>query len=203
MAAPRTLLCLVFAAATLALPVAAQTQPASGGADKPRIWLPGPGRSYLGLNVGRSRYNLPCGSASLLCDDTGQSVQFYAGTMLGDFWGVELGYLNMGRLARVGGEAQATGFNLNLVGKAPLGHSFGVFGKLGTAYGRTESSILAGSAIAGGADHGFGLSYGAGVSFDFTPRVSATLAWDSNDLRFGGSARDPVRATSLGLKIRY
>ena len=205
MAALRTLLCLVFttAATSLVLPVAAQTPPGSAGADKSRIWLPGPGRTYLGLNLGRSRYNLPCGSATLLCDDTDRSVQLYTGTMIGDFWGVELGYLNMGRIALGSGQTSATGLNLRLVGKAPLGHSFGVFGKVGTTYGRAESSALAGSGIAAGSERGFGPSYGAGFSFDFNPRVSATLEWDSNDFRFAGTGRDPVRSTNLGLQIRY
>jgi OmpA-OmpF porin, OOP family len=205
MAALHTLLCLAVAAAatSLALPVAAQTQPGRAGADKSRIWLPGPGRSYLGLNLGRSRYNLPCGSASLLCDDSNRSVQLYTGTMVGDFWGVELGYLNMGRIARAGGETSATGLNLRLVGKAPLGRSFGVFGKVGTTFGRAESSTLAASGIAPGSERGFGPSYGAGLSYDFNPRVSATLEWDSNDFRFAGTGRDPVRSTSLGLQIRY
>jgi opacity protein-like surface antigen len=204
MAELRTLLCLVLAAAAapLSLPVAAQTQPANAATDKARIWLPGAGRSYLGLNVGRSRYNLPCGSASLLCDHTDRSMQLYTGTMIGDFWGIELGYLNVGRIARAGGETSATGLNFSLVGKAPVG-PIGVFGKVGTTYGRAESSTLPASGIGAGSDRGFGLSYGAGVSYDFTPRVSAVLEWDSNDFRFAGTGRDPVRSTSLGLKIRY
>jgi len=205
MAKLRTLLCFVFAAAASlpALPVAAQTQPGSAEADKSRLWLPGTGRNYLGLNVGRSRYSLPCGSAALLCDDTDRSVQLYTGKMIGDFWGVELGYLNSGRITRAGGETSATGLNLRLVGKAPLGGSFGVFGKVGTTYGRAESSALAGSGIAAGLDRGFGPSVGAGLSYNFNPRVSATLEWDSNDFRFAGTGRDAVRSTNLGLQIRY
>ena len=202
MVALRTLLCLVSvaAAAWLAMPVVAQTQP---GAETARTsWLPAAGRSYLGLNLGRSNYNVPCGSISLLCDDSDRSVQLYAGTMVGNFWGVELGYINMGRIARAGGDTRARGLNLSLVGKAPLGR-FGVFGKVGTTYGRTETSALAGSGIAQGSDKGFGLSYGAGVSYDFTPRFSAVLEWESNDFRFSGSGRDPVRSTSLGLQYRY
>jgi opacity protein-like surface antigen len=200
MAALRTLLCLVFAAAaaSLVLPVAAQTQP---GSDSPSTsLLPAASRSYLGLNLGRSNYNLPCGSIAFLCDDSDRSVQLYAGTMVGDFWGVELGYLNMGRIARAGGETRA---KLSLVGKAPLGRSFGVFGKVGTTWGRTETSVMGASGIAGGTERGFGLSYGAGVSYSFTPRLSAVLEWDSNDFRFSGSGRDPVRSTSLGLQYRY
>jgi OmpA-OmpF porin, OOP family len=203
MSALRTLLCLVFAAAaSLSLPVAAQTQP--GGADSARTSLvPAASRSYLGLNLGRSNYNIPCGNLTLLCDDSDRSVRLYAGTMVGDFWGVELGYINMGRVARAGGDTRAQGLNLSMVGKAPVARSFGVFGKVGTTWGRTESSALAGSGIASGSERGFGLSYGAGVSYDFTPRLSAILEWESHDFRFAGSGRDPVRSTSLGLQYRY
>lgn len=200
----RTLLYLVSVATamSLGLPVAAQTQP--GSTDSARTsWLPSAGRSYIGLNLGRSSYSLPCGSTALLCDDSDRSVHLYAGTMVGNFWGVELGYLNMGRIARAGGDTKAQGLNLSLVGKAPLARSFGVFGKVGTTWGRTEASTSIGSGIASGSERGFGLSYGAGVSYDFTPRLSAVLEWDSHDFRFAGSGRDPVRSTSLGLQYRY
>lgn len=203
----RPLLCLLFAAAALTVPVAAQVVVDSDGSPAvgtpPRgAWLPG-GKSYLGLNLGRSRYNISCGTTALLCDDTDRSTQFYAGTMIGNFWGVELGYLNMGRIARAGGETRAQGLSLSLVGKAQLMRSLGVFGKVGTTYGRSETSALAASSITTGSGQGFGLSYGAGVSFDFTPRLSATLEWDSHDFRFAGGGRDPVRSTSLGLQFRY
>jgi len=200
MAAPRTLLYVLAAAASLLPAMVAYSQTAGSHSSS---W-PGAGHSYLGLNLGRSHYNVPCGTnVSLLCDDTDRSVQLYGGTAVSGFWGVELGYLNMGRIGRAGGTTRAQGLNLSLVGKAPLGRSFGVFGKVGTTYGRTESSALSSSGIAAGNDHGFGLSYGAGMSFDFTPRLSATLQWDSNDFRFAGSGRDPVRSTSLGLQYRY
>ena len=203
----RPLLCLLFAMS--ALPVTAAAQVAVGtegtaavGAAPRGNWLPG-GRTYLGLNLGRSRYNLYCGTTALLCDDADRPAQLYAGTMVGNFWGIELGYLNMGRIARAGGETRAQGLNLSLVGKAQLVRPLGVFGKIGTTYGRSETSALAASSIATGPEHGFGLSYGGGLSFDFTPRLSATLEWDSNDFRFAGGGRDPVRSTSLGLQYRY
>ena len=84
-----------------------------------------------------------------------------------------------------------------------LGRSaVGVFGKVGTTYGRNDTSIM-GSGLAPGAEQSLGRSYGAGVSYAFTPRLSATLEWDSYDFRFTASGRDPVRSTSLGLQYRY
>lgn len=207
MAVLRPLICFIFAAANLCAPAAAQMAVAPQGdpavqSTTRTAWLPGE-RSYLGLNLSRSRYNVSCGTMALLCDDSDRAAQLYAGTMIGNFWAVELGYLDMGRIARAGGETRAQGLNLSLVGKAQVARSFGVFGKLGTTYGRSETFALGASSVATGAENGFGLSFGAGVSVDFTPRLSATLEWDSNDFRFAGGGRDPVRSTSLGLQYRY
>jgi OOP family OmpA-OmpF porin len=206
MAVLRTLLGLLFAGGALCAPAAAQlavgteASPAIGSAPR-ASGLPGT-RTYLGLNLSRSRYSVSCGTTALLCDDSNRVPQLYAGPMIGNFWGVELGYLDMGRIARAGSETRAQGLNLSLVGKAQVARSFGVFGKVGTTYGRSDTAAMGASSIATGPEYGFGLSYGAGVSVDFTPRLSATLEWDSNDFRFSGG-RDPVRSTSLGLQYRY
>jgi OmpA-OmpF porin, OOP family len=203
MAALRNLLSLVFGFALMhCIPASAQLSP---GVPLVEVTtgtpshLPVAGRNYLGLNVGRSRYNVPCGSTSLLCDDTAPSTEFYAGRMIGNFWGVEIAYLDAGRVQRSGGDLKAQGINLSLVGRAPLGHDIGLFGKLGTTYGRTENPVLAGSPN----EQGFGLAYGGGVSLDFTPRLSATFELESSDFRFAGNGRDPVRSASLGLRYRY
>lgn len=166
-------------------------------------FLPGKGRGYVGLSLGRSRYTVPCGATSFSCDNSDNSTQVSAGSMLGNFWGVELAYLDMGRISRVGGSTRAQGLNLSMVGRAPVWHSLGVFGKLGATYGRTETATTAGSSLVNGSDRGVGLSYGAGVSYDFTPQLSATLGWDSHDFRFAGSGRDAIRSTSLGLQYKY
>lgn len=203
MAPLRTLLCLLLAAApAMWTPAVAQTSAGTGStiAERPDSFH---SRGYLGLSLGRSRYSVSCPTTSLVCDQDDTAIRLYGGSMLGDHWGVEIGYLDMGRIAREGGKTRAQGLNLSLVGKAPLLSSFGVFGRLGTTYGRTETSTSGSTAIAAGTEQGFGLSYGAGLSYDFTARLSATLAWDSNDFRFAGGGRDPVRSTNLGLQYRY
>jgi opacity protein-like surface antigen len=165
--------------------------------------MPGKGRGYVGLSLGRSRFSVACGPTAFTCDSSDNAVQLSGGSRVGNFWGVELAYIDMGRMARGGGTTRAQGLNLSFVGRTPVWQSLGVFGKLGTTYGRTETSAAGNGGFATGSDHGFGLSYGAGVSYDFTPRLSATLAWDSHDFRFPGTGRDAVRSTSLGLQYRY
>lgn len=198
MTASRDLLCFVSAATALAMPVAAQSQPAGAPSAWQAGWHP-TARSSLGLHLGRSQAGFPCGSTALFCDTADRAAHLQASAMVGKSWGVELGYVEAGRIAA--GDRRAHGLNLSLVGKAPLGQSLGVFGKLG-ATGRGDTSVL-GAALAPDSAPGFGLSYGAGVSFAFTPRLSATLEWDSNDFRFPVSGREPVRSTSLGLQYRY
>jgi len=117
--------------------------------------------------------------------------------------GLEFGYLYMGDARRAGGTTRAQGLNLSVVGRVPLGTSAGFFGKLGTTYGHTHTSAVAGTGVASGTENGFGVSYGVGLSYDITPRMTAVVGWDSHDLRFAGGGRDPVRMTSIGLQFRY
>lgn len=199
---------------TLAIPAYAQgvadTVPAdtstSGAASGTQTstsswWAPGSGRSAIGLNVGRSNFQAPCGSV-YACDDTDRYWTLYGRAMANDMWGSEIAFVDMGSMERGGGTTRARGVNLSLVGKVPIAQNFGVFGKVGAMYGRTRTSTAAGSDIAGGNEHGFGLTLGAGLSWDFSPRVSAVLEWDRYNFRFQGG-RDPVNTASVGLQYRY
>lgn len=210
MAASHTLFCLAFAAAAAFWsPVAAQIPTATQGAgphtagNPPQgAWLPG-GRSYLGLNIGRVRQDTACVAAALLCDEAMRPTEIYTGTMVGNFWGVQLGYRDLGRVGRGGTEARAQGLNISLVGKAQLAPTLRAFGKLGTTYGRADTGVMGAAGANLSSENGFGLSIGAGLSLDFSPRWSATFEWDSIDLRLPGGGRDPHRSTSLGLQYRY
>ena len=88
------------------------------------------------------------------------------------------------------------GLNLSLVGNAQVA-SLGVFGKIGsTSYARPETTAM-GMASAPVSE---ALSWGGGVSYRFTPRLSATFEWISYDLKLPSGQ---LRSASLGLKYRY
>jgi OmpA-OmpF porin, OOP family len=215
----RFLSCLAIAGAAslLAFPAAAQTTGSSGTSSGPMSWMPGAGSgtAYVGLNVGRSRYHASCGVRDVLrnldleCGPRDTSFHLYAGSGLGGMGGMpgmlgaELGYIDMGHIERGGGDTRARGVNLSLVAKGAIAGGFGVQAKVGTTYGWTRTGTQVGSAIASGKENGFGVSYGVGATYDFTPNVSAVLAWDSHDFRFAGGGRDPIRVTSLGVQYRY
>lgn len=97
---------------------------------------------------------------------------------------VQLGPLEPTTMDRVLGRRHSQGLNVQLVGRSNLG----VYGRL-VRSGNEENWHPEGS----------GLTYGVGLSWDFSPRGSAVLGWDAYDVR---SLTD-VRATSLGLQWRY
>jgi OOP family OmpA-OmpF porin len=166
--------------------------------------LPGTRGGYVGLNIGRPEYDSSCGTiAGLSCDDPDTSWRIYTGGMFNPFFGVELGYVDMGEADRAGGQVQSRGVDLSLVGRLPLAQSFSVFGKVGATYGRTEVSALAGSGVVTGTETGFAPSIGAGLSFDLGQQWSVLLEWDRHDFRFPGGEREEVTSNSLGVKYLF
>ncbi|MFL6692007.1 MAG: outer membrane protein [Ramlibacter sp.] len=159
--------------------------------------------SRLGLDPDKVQLSIGCGASLLPCRDQAQAL---AARSVPDVlrWTVELGVPSEPLAASRGFSSGRQGLNLSLVGRKPLfGSSFSVYGKLGTTYSYFDPAISVGYGP-GPAESGYGMSFGAGVSMDVTPRLSASFGFDNRDLRLGNTgARDPVRSTSLGLQYRY
>jgi OOP family OmpA-OmpF porin len=164
-------------------------------------WLPSTAQPYAGFNLGSSRYRLDCGPAG--CDQPDLAGQAYVGAMFNRFLGAEIGYLHMGEAGRGGGDTRAQGFNLSLVGRAPIGWGLGVVGRVGTTWGRTRVDAPPGGGIATGRASGWGPSYGLGVDWAFTDKWSAVLDWQRHRFDFAGDDNAWVRSTSVGLKYRF
>ena len=191
-------LALAIAALASALTAHAQSSGNSGS-----WWQPGAGRTSIGLNIGRSTFQNDC-VAGFACDDRDRYFSVYGRNMVNDMWGSQLGLVHLGTMDRGGGDTRAWGVDLSLVGRTPLGsQGFGVFGKVGAVLGHTRVTASPASGLATGNRNGVGLSIGAGLSWDFSPNMSAVLEWDRYDFRFQGTGRDAVHATSIGLQYRY
>lgn len=186
----------------IVLSVAALTA-ATGAQAQSNYALYSPGASYVGLNVGSSNFSLGNGFGPFASDNRDTVYNIYTGTFFTPNFGVEAGYTNFGKIDRAGGNTKAQGFNLSLVGRAPITQSFNIFGKLGTTYGRTEVSAFPGTGIASGKENGFGVSYGIGAEYSFNPQLSAVLQYDEHKLKFAGDGRDRVNATTVGLRYRF
>lgn len=159
---------------------------------------------YIGLSGGRSDFSLNGGPSGLglSYDDSGNAYKLYAGGFFHPNVGVEFGYLNAGKARRLGGETKAHGFNLSLVGRAPLTEQFDVFGKVGTTYGRTRTSGFVAAGVPLGKDNGFGLSYGLGARWSFTPQWAAVVEWERHKFRFSDGG-DEVNMTTVGVQYRF
>jgi len=192
----RLIPCLVALACGAA---AAQT---SGTGLTNRSYLPGTQQGYVGLSGGQSNYDLRSGTGGFAFDDSDTAWKLYSGGYFNQNFGVELGYINMGKAERIGGSTKAQGLNLSLVGRAPLNEQFDVFGKVGTTYGRTRTGGNSGFGVTTGKDDGFGLSYGAGLRWAFNPQWAAVLEWERHRFHFADGNSD-VDMTSVGVQYRF
>ncbi|WCM94585.1 outer membrane beta-barrel protein [Acidovorax sp. NCPPB 2350] len=164
--------------------------------------IPSTEQGYLGLSGGKSKYDLRSGTGNFNFDDSDTAWKLYTGGYFNPNFGVEFGYLNFGSAHRIGGETKAQGLNLSLVGRAPIGTQFDVFGKVGTTYGRTKTSGNPGFGVATGNDNGFGLSFGGGLRWAFNPQWAAVVEWERHRLHFADGKSD-VDMTTLGVQYRY
>ena len=144
----------------------------------------------LGLQAG-SEVRLPCSSYTLSCSDA-TSVPLYASETAPRSLSMQISEADRLGAVRVG----RPGLNVSLVGKAGIVQDVGVYGRIGSAFNRSAPATQ----LMGAADAG--LTYGVGLSWDFSRRASAAVGLDSYDVRgMAGDVRD--WRTSLGLQWRY
>lgn len=157
---------------------------------------------YIGLNVGKPDWDIPCGGGGFGCSESNTSYNIYTGGMFNQYFGAELGYVDFGRSSRGGGRTSAYGVNLSLVGQVPVGN-LSLYAKVGTLYGRTRVSASPLSGLASGKDSGWEGSYGVGLGFHLSPRSTVVLEWNRYDLNFVGDGRRDITTTSLGYVHRF
>lgn len=150
------------------------------------------GAAPLGLQAAGGELRLPCSTYTFSCAGA-TTLPLYASASAPRSLSMQLG--PAGGLPRIG-ITRPEGLNVSLVGMAGLPWDLGVYGRVGTTFNRASP------ALPGMGDGSGGLSYGIGLSWDFSRSASAALGLDSYDLRSAtGEVRD-VR-TSLGLQWRY
>lgn len=159
---------------------------------------------YIGLSAGRSKYDLNNGiaGAGFGSDNSDTAYKLSAGGYFHPNFGVEFGYVNAGDARRLGGDTKAHGFNLSLLARAPLSEQFDIFGKVGTTYGRTETTGFSAAGVRTGKEDGFGLSYGVGARWAFSPQWAAVVEWENHRFKFADGDSD-VKMTTVGLQYRF
>lgn len=191
---------LVLAAVALTLAAGAQAQ--SNPTDN-KAPIYGAGSAYMDLGVGQSDFSLGNGIGVFGSDQGDTSYSLRGGRYYGQNWGLELGYTDFGSVERAGGRTKADGINISVIGKLPLNPAFNLLGKIGTTYSRTDVSSNPASGVVAGSESGFGLSYGIGVEYAFTPKWSAVLQYESQDMKFAGDRDERVGVTTLSARYQF
>lgn len=148
--------------------------------------------SSLGLQAGDAATRLPCSSYTLSCSDA-TSVPLYASDRAPRSLSMQV---SAAESASSLGLARAPGLNVSLVGRAGIVSDLGVYGRVGATLNRASPAL---PALTGGDG---GLTYGVGLSWDFSRRASASMGLDSYDIRTTFGDTRELR-TSLGLQWRY
>jgi OmpA-OmpF porin, OOP family len=139
-------------------------------------------RTLLGLVLGVT-------TAFAVSAQTNPALRWRAGTAP---LGLHIGYMDEAAALRISRPQDLTA---SVTGKTDIAPAIGLYGRVGSTAAR--------AGLIGAPGSEGGVTYGVGLSWDFSRRGSASVGWDTYDFRtLGGDSRD-VRATSLGLQWRY
>ena len=133
-------------------------------------------------------HGLAASSTSTTTKDYGWKLQL--GLPIGPTFAIEGGYMSLGRakftnsnnLYTATGDKQASLFNVDLVGKVPLGQSFSLLGRVGGYRWETESNLPTSAGMTYRTDDGYDWKFGAGVQYEITNNFALRGAYD----RFNG-----------------
>jgi OmpA-OmpF porin, OOP family len=117
---------------------------------------------YVGISGGRAKANLDEGNVAAAVtgpglthritnsDERRTGYKVFGGYQMNRYFGVEAGYFNLGKstfesttvpAGTLNGELRAEGFNLDLVGTAPLSDSFSLIGRIGAQNAKTRGTF--------------------------------------------------------------
>lgn len=125
--------------------------------------------------------------------DTGGKL--YGGWNFTPNFGLEAGYARLGKFESPAGSVKADGYFADAVGTLPLGSGFSALGRVGVFSGKLDSTLA-------GSDRGTSYKVGAGLQYDFDPKLGVRGEWERYrfDALGGKSNADMV---SVGLNYKF
>lgn len=197
-AASTGLLGVAIATAAVTLPDAVQAQ--QRGASPFGSAAAGITQSYVGLSIGRTKFDPDC-APGLGCEDGNRGFKITAGAISADVFGAEVSYLDLGKANASGGSQKASGLNMSGLATLPLTDALAGFAKLGLTLGQTSVSSSV-PTVSTGTKRSLGLSYGIGLSFALTPQLTAIAELEQYRFRFT-NGNQTLGFTSVGLRYRF
>jgi len=160
---------------------------------------------YFGATAGESKFRADCRQGVTRffdCDQRDTGFKVFAGGKMNQLLGLEVGYTDFGRIQASGGDTNAWAIPVVLTVGTPLGTRFGILGKAGGVYGRTDVTTAPNEFFESGKKNGWGWTYGAGATFAVSESVQLRADWDRYKLDFVGGRRD-IDMLSAGLQVRF
>ena len=164
-------------------------------------FIPYTAYGYVGANLGRSDYKGTHCETGYKCDDSDVGGKIYAGGKFNKFLGMELGYINLGKFDRNGGDKKAQGADVHLLGNVPLSNDLNAYVKAGGIYSWTQTTAAT-PAVMTGSEQEFNWSYGAGLQYDVNPAWAVRADWDQYRVKYS-DRRDNVGLYSVGAVYKY
>ena len=174
---------------------------------------------YVGLSIGQAQWKDACNGSPISCDDKDTAWRLFGGYMVNRNFGVELGYADLGKATANGtlsgvsvdASLEATAWDLSAIGALPFGNNFSVFGRLGVYRANTKAhatGTLGGlSATASGEDNNNDLTFGVGLTYEFTRNLGLRGEWqrykDVGGDNTTGTEKTDIDVLSIGLHYRF
>lgn len=195
------LLSTLAVAGLFALPPAAFAQENGDAFYDGKSWLPFTTNGYIGAGVGQSKFPGSSCVPLLTCDQHDTALKAYIGGRVYNIVGIELSYLDFGRIDRNGGSARANVANASLILNAPLGRYVGVFARGGGGYAwtRTRSDL---PGVDTGNRHNFDWGYGAGVNVNLNRHWTLRGEWERQQVHFT-TGREDLDMWTAGANYKF
>ena len=188
---------------------------------------------YGGANVGQSRMKVDTtgidtavmatglvATSATTASENDVGFKLFGGYRFHPNFAVEAGYFNLGKVgfttittgpaATIGGEAKnENGFNIDLVGIAPLSDVFSLFARVGVQTSKTSITAAGigpgGTSAVSSSETSASYKAGVGAQYEFTKNIGGRLEWERYHVPGGAAGIDKfdVDSFSLGMVVRF
>ena len=156
---------------------------------------------YLGASLAHAAFDGSGCVGGASCGTSANAMRIFAGAWNDRSYGLEMSYVNFGKVARNGGDTRAQGFSASFLAGLPAGDRAIFFAKVGALF--SFSSVHATTpGAATGNDRGPGFSLGAGAQLDLNRQWALRADWDLYRVAFAGRT-ESVKAWSIGAAFKF
>jgi OOP family OmpA-OmpF porin len=139
---------------------------------------------YVGGKLGFSKFANACSSDALTCDQDDLGIGFYGGWQMNDWFGLELGYADLGQATAsysIPDDLKLNGsltiLDLSARIRWPFAERWNLYGKAGAAYTNAEADSEPGAL----SETEVKLLVGGGLSFDFSDHWQSRIEYQFID----------------------